>query len=59
MTKKKGVISNLDKMEELSNAENALRRMQAIEAKRKNTMNRIKILKGYVLTTNKEKWEQN
>lgn len=56
MAKKKGIINNEDKAIELNNSSKVLDKMKSLEKQKTETLTRLNISKGYILTTDIDKW---
>lgn len=57
-TKKPGAITSTENKEIVSNSQKALDWAKSAENKLKRKLERIEVINGYVMTTDKEKWEQ-
>lgn len=57
-TKKPGAITSTENKEIVNNSQKALECFKSDENKLKQKLERIEVINGYVMTTNKKKWEQ-
>lgn len=57
-TKKPVAITATENKEIVSNSQKALECVKSAEKRLKQKLERIEVINGYVMTTNKNKWEQ-
>lgn len=57
-TKKPGAITATENKEIVNNSQKALEYAKSAENKLKRKLERIEVINGYVMTTNKKKWEK-
>ncbi|MBF0651302.1 hypothetical protein IR083_21010 [Dysgonomonas sp. GY75] len=53
-----GVISGIEKSEQLSSGQNLLKEVKKTEKKIQKKLKRVDTLHGYIMTTCPEKWEE-
>lgn len=57
-TKKPGAITATENKEIVNNSQKALECAKSSEKRLKRKLKRIEVINGYVMTTDKEKWEK-
>lgn len=57
-TKKPGAITATENKEIVSNSQKALEFVKSAENRLKRKLERIEVINGYVMTTDKKKWEK-